>query len=560
VLGIVAALTIAVPLGATAGTTGKGSGGKPTFIAPGLLAGAKNNPNQKLHVIIQSSAGVSDATTKIKGLGATVRKQLNVIGAVAVDITAGKLASLSKQTGLTITADAPVRLSGTLNYSTQLWPYASGVALGWGYPLAPAPQAPTIAIVDSGIQANRADFDNGTRVLPQVNLASLTPNSPGDGRGHGTFVAAVAAGSAPGYAGAAPNAKVLPIDVMDDTGKALTSDVIAACTYILQNKDRLNIKVANFSLHSGAMNHFYNDPLDQAVEKLWFAGIFVVAAAGNYGSAAGPSGVMNAPGNDPFVMTVGAADLGTSFGRWDDTIAPWSAWGYTEDGFAKPEISAPGRYMVAGVPSTATLTSERPDHVVSTGYMQLSGTSFAAPVVAGAAAQLLARHPSWTPDQVKGALMLTAAPIGTMASGVGELNQGRALGVGNPPNPNSNLNAFKVSDPNGGLVFNSASWVDTVTGNASWTDASWGDASWGDASWATASWGDAAWSDASWGDASWADASWADASWADTSSEDAVEGESGGLAPAMDAAAAAALQSSSLALPPGQAAVDPEVP
>jgi serine protease AprX len=308
------------------------------------------------------------------------------------------------------------------------------------------------------------------------------------------------------------------------------------------------------------MNHFYNDPLDQAVEKLWFAGIFVVAAAGNYGSASGPSGVMNAPGNDPFVMTVGAADLGTSFGRSDDTIAPWSAWGYTEDGFAKPEISAPGRYMVAAVPSTATLTSERPDHVVSSGYMQLSGTSFAAPVVAGAAAQLLARHPSWTPDQVKGALMLTAAPIGTMASGVGELNQGRALGVGNPPNPNSNLNAFKVSDPNGGLVFNSASWVDTVTGNASWTDASWGDASWGDASWATASWGDAAWSDASWGDASWADASWADASWADTSSEDAVEGESGGLAPAMDAAAAAALQSSSLALPPGQAAVDPEVP
>jgi serine protease AprX len=560
VLGIVAALTIAVPLGATAGTSGKGSGGKPTFIAPGLLAGAKNNPNQKIHVIIQSSAGVSDATNKIKGLGATVRKQLNVIGAVAVDITAGKLASLSKQTGLTITADAPVRLSGTINYSTQLWPYASGVALGWGYPLAPAPQAPTIAIVDSGIQANRADFDNGTRVLPQVNLASLTPNSPGDGRGHGTFVAAVAAGSAPGYAGAAPNAKVLPIDVMDDSGKALTSDVIAACTYILQNKDRLNIKVANFSLHSGAMNHFYNDPLDQAVEKLWFAGIFVVAAAGNYGSASGPSGVMNAPGNDPFVMTVGASDLGTSFGRSDDTIAPWSAWGYTEDGFSKPEISAPGRYMVAAVPSTATLTSERPDHVVSTGYMQLSGTSFAAPVVAGAAAQLLARHPSWTPDQIKGALMLTAAPIGTMASGVGELNQGRALGVSNPPNPNSNLNVFKVSDPLGGLVFNSASWVDTVTGNASWTDASWGDASWGDASWATASWGDAAWSDASWGDASWADASWADASWADTSSEDAVEGESGGLAPAMDAAAAAALQSSSLALPPGQAAADPEVP
>src|ERR1700747_706204 len=67
VLGIVAALTIAGPLGATAGTSGKGSGGKPTFIAPGLLAGAKNNPNQKIHVIIQSSAGGAGRTDKNKG-------------------------------------------------------------------------------------------------------------------------------------------------------------------------------------------------------------------------------------------------------------------------------------------------------------------------------------------------------------------------------------------------------------------------------------------------------------------------------------------------------------
>src|SRR5207244_7370357 len=107
--------------------------------------------------------------------------------------------------------------------------------MGWGSSLSPAPSAPTIAIVDSGIDANRADSATGARVLPQVNLASLTPNSPGDGRGHGTFVASIAAGSAPGHAGAAPSARVLPIDVMDDSGKALTSDVIAACAYILQN-------------------------------------------------------------------------------------------------------------------------------------------------------------------------------------------------------------------------------------------------------------------------------------------------------------------------------------
>src|SRR5207253_11490949 len=117
------------------------------------------------------------------------------------------------------------------------------------------------------------------------------------------------------------NARILMIDVMDDSGTALTSDVIAACSYILQNKTALNIKVANFSLHSGAKNHFYNDPLDRAVEKLWFNGVFVVAAAGNYGNAAGPSGVMFAPGNDPFVMTVGAVDIGNSIKPNDDQAA-----------------------------------------------------------------------------------------------------------------------------------------------------------------------------------------------------------------------------------------------
>ncbi|MFY9579899.1 MAG: S8 family serine peptidase [Gaiellaceae bacterium] len=565
VLGIVAALTIAVPLGATASSKGNGNSGKndATFIAPALLQGAATNPDQKLHVIIQSSSGVDDAKVKLRGLGGDVRKQLGLIGAVAVDISAGKLKQLAKSPGLTITADAPIKLSA-VHFSTDMWPYESGNARLWGTPGHPAPDTPTIAIVDSGIDANRADFDGGARVLPQVTMTSRTPNSPGDGRGHGTFVASIAAGSAPGHAGASPNSRLLMIDVMDDSGTALTSDVIAACNYILQNKDALNIKVANFSLHSGAKNHFYNDPLDRAVEKLWFNGVFVVAAAGNYGVPIGPSGVMYAPGNDPFVMTVGAVDLGNSLKPFDDKAAPWSAWGYTEDGFRKPELGAPGRYMVGAVPMSATLATQRPDHIVSPGYMELSGTSFAAPVVAGTAAQMLARHPSWTPDQLKGVLMVTAKPLPQAmpgSAGVGEINAARAANYpGTAPNPNKGLNAFLAADAAGALLFNAASWSDFVKTNASWTTASWGDASWGDASWSAASWGDLAWSAASWGDASWADASWADASWADMSSEDAAEGDASGPAPVMDAAAAAELQADpDLALPLDQVAADPVV-
>jgi serine protease AprX len=537
-MATLAALTLVVPLSAGA-DSGKDKGnGNGTYISPGLLKNADNNPGQKLHVIIQSTDGVSGAAGSVNGLGASIRRQLQSANAVAVDITAGKLASLAKKSGLTITPDSTVKLSAT---TTQLWPYTSGNAYLWGSVTNPAPQAPTIAVVDSGIQSNRADFDGGSRVAAQVNLASTTPNSPGDGRGHGTFVAGIAAGSAAGMAGAAPNAKIVSLDVMDDTGTARTSDVIAACDWILANKSTYNIRVANFSLHSGMRANFYNDPLDRAVEKLWFNNVFVVAAAGNYGTGSSPSGVMYAPGNDPFVMTVGAIDLGTSVYASDDTAAPWSAWGMTEDGFSKPEIGAAGRYMVGPVPTSSTLVSERPDHVVSPGYMELSGTSFAAPVVAGAAAQVLARHPGWTPDQVKGALMLTARSLPSAipgSLGVGGVNAYRAAMLSSAPNPNLALRKFVTS----GMLFDSAAWLSTVQANASWADASWADASWADASWSAASWADASWADASWADASWADASWADASWADASWADNVDGEGNGTQPAATADAVASLQ------------------
>jgi serine protease AprX len=541
-MAALAALTLIVPLSAGA-DSGKGSGG--TFISPGLLDKAQTDPGKKIHVIVQSTDGVSGALESISGLGAEVRRRLASANAIAIDITAGKLASLSKNSGLTVTPDSPVRLSGTIS-TTQLWPYTSGAAWLWGSPLNPAPPAPTIAVIDSGIDSNRADFDGGSRVAAQVNLASMSPNSPGDGRGHGTFVAGIAAGSAAGYAGAAPNAKIVSLDVMDDTGTARTSDVIAACDWILANKSAYNIRVANFSLHSGARNHFYNDPLDRAVERLWFNNVFVVAAAGNYGTASGPSGVMYAPGNDPFVMTVGAIDVGTSVYSYDDTAAPWSAWGATEDGFSKPELGAAGRFMVGPVPMSGTLVTQRPDHVVAPGYMELSGTSFAAPIVAGAAAQILARHPGWTPDQVKGALMLTARPLSSATPGslgVGGINAYKAATLNYAPNPNLALRKFVTSSGSGSeLRFDAASWLSAISANASWADASWADASWADASWSAASWADASWADASWADASWADASWADASWADSAKEDGADGDGDGSQPALTADAIRALQ------------------
>jgi len=495
------------------------------YLSPGLLDAAKASPNSTFDVIVQGSGGESTAevATEVRsardhdpGRGVGLRNQFRSLSAVAAQLTGRQILRLAHRSDIqAITTDAPVVLSGYS--STQRWPYVAGLYGVWNQ--AAAANAPAIAIVDSGIQASRSDF--GGRVVAEVNLSSALPNSPGDGRGHGTFVAAVAAGEKFGRAGASPKSKIVSIDVMNDAGMAMTRDVIAAADWILANKAAYNIRVANFSLHSASQASVFFDPLDRAVEKLWFNGVVVVAAAGNYGADGSPSGVPFAPGNDPFVITVGAADINRSVRTSDDFAAPWSTWGYTLDGFAKPELGAPGRYMVAAVPSTSTLMIERPTNVRPYSTMELSGTSFAAPVVAGAAAQVLARHPEWTPDQVKGALMLSAkhAPSATPGSlGVGMVNASGAAAVSNPPNPNAALSPFVVATGDGsGPVFDAASWANLAQSDASWASASWANASWANASWANASWANASWANASWANASWSAASWASASWANAS-------------------------------------------
>jgi len=498
-----------------------------------LLEKARANPGATLSVIVQGrgslkSAGVANKVLSAAGArpgGARVKRQFVTISGVSADLTGAQLLQLAGDPSLaSITADSRVRLAGYSN--NQQWPYQSELSKFWDKMQNGGVQAPTVAVVDSGIDAGRTDF--GGRVIKQVTMTSLLPNSSGDGRGHGTFVAGVLAGSAAGYAGGAANAKIVSLDVMDDSGMAITSDVIAAADWIYQNKDAYGIKVANFSLHNSVANSFMYDPLDKAVEKLWFSGVVVVASSGNYGTATGPSGVLYSPGNDPFVITAGASDIEGTLSTSDDVAAPWSAYGYTLDGFLKPDVGAPGRYVIGAVPTTSTLTTERPASVVSPGYMQLSGTSFSAPVVAAAAEYVLAMHPSFTPDQVKGALMVAAVapPTATPNSlGVGEIKADKAAAVSSPPNANLGLDKYVISDPAGGSgrVFDAASWANAAKADASWNTASWASASWSSASWNTASWASASWSTASWATASWSDTSVAtssgDASWADDGSK-----------------------------------------
>ncbi len=573
-----------------------------TVVEAGLLERAKANPRQMFRVIVQSANGakaaetafetvekaddqqlqneeklaqqnektaektIEKAKTKANRTKASAERELwrarrdeakalrnaargelddrfDFIGGVSLEMSGRRLERLARGSSLIITEDVEVVFLdsgssyGQYNYSSnQLWAHESGVSAFWyGTPR----QMPAIAIVDSGIDKNLPDFAG--RTIKQVNfVTSGKSNGALDGRGHGSFVAGIAAGSAKNYAGVAPNAPLISLDVMDDSGSGRTSDVIAATEWIFKNHDADDIKVVNYSLHGGGTARFYNDPLNKAVSKLWHAGIVVVAAAGNYGVDGKPSGVLFAPGNNPFVITVGAIDIGGTSRTNDDDRAPWSAYGRTQDGFWKPEICAPGRMMIGPVPMTSTLANEKASKIKTSGYVELSGTSFAAPVISGIAAQILARNPDMTPDQVKGAVMRRARDVPRAernSCGVGQVNAVRAvLNATKSSNPNAGLNRFLGTDAaTGQTVFNAVSWSDAIRSDVSWDAVSWTDVSWSDVSWDAVSWSDVSWTDVSWSDVSWSDVSWEDAA-GDTGSPD---GSGIPLTPAEELAAAA---------------------
>jgi serine protease AprX len=489
------------------------------FVPPPLQNQAAANPDATLNVIVLGQPGTSSSVLRdrVRGAGGKHLVPFSVIRGMVADLTGSQLLSLASDPSVrSITPNGRVR--GQSITSGTIWPQATGVNTLWSSSSSPAPSAPAIAVVDSGVDTSRTG-DFGNRILGSVDFTGAS-NGSKDANGHGTMVAGIAVGASSLYPGASPKSGIYSLRVVRSDGSANTGDVIAATDWIYTHAFSNNIRVANFSLRNSFPNYAGYDPLDAAVRRLWLTGTVVVASAGNNGSGR----MLYAPANDPFVITVGASDIADTVGRQDDSNAPWTSYGATAEGFAKPELGAPGRWMIAPVPGTSTLATTFPDRIVTPGYMWMSGTSFSAPVVSGIAAQILARHPGFTPDQVKGALMLTAktAPLATSLSlGVGEVDAAAAAAVTNPPNPNLGLRQFVKADADGNPSFDWDAWSAYVSTNASWTDASWTDASWTDASWTDASWTDASWTDASWTDASWTDASWTDASWTDASWTDA---------------------------------------
>jgi serine protease AprX len=282
-----------------------------------------------------------------------------------------------------------------------------------------------VAIIDSGIASWHDDLTDagvGQRVARFVDFVDGF-ESAHDAYGHGTHVAGIIAGN--GYdsdgarTGIAPAANLVVLRVLDGAGHGYISDVIAAIDYAIAQRSALNIRVMNLSVASGVYESFNTDPLTLAAKRAVDAGIVVVAAAGNNGrnqNGHAQYGGVTAPGNAPWVLTVGASSHMGTIDRGDDTIAAFTSRGPTAyDYAAKPDLVAPGigieslsnpdssLYVSA---SPYLLSGTRPTSYLP--YLSLSGTSMSAPVVAGTAALMLQANPSLTPNHVKAILQYTA--------------------------------------------------------------------------------------------------------------------------------------------------------
>ncbi|MEO7273399.1 MAG: S8 family peptidase [Vicinamibacterales bacterium] len=293
-----------------------------------------------------------------------------------------------------------------------------------------------VATIDSGISAAHDTIAAG-RVVHWMDFVSHL-EVPYDDYGHGTHVAGIIAASDSGgdRRGVAPGASLIVLKALDGTGSGRVSDVIAAVDYAIANRDRFNIRVINLSVAASVYESYHTDPLAQAALRAVRAGIVVVAAAGNFGrtpTGETQMGSIAAPGNAPWVLTVGASDDRATPDPADDVVAAFSSRGPTAiDGLPKPDLIAPGVGIEAAADPASTLFALQPQarawddaHLGGLPSLSMSGTSMAAPVVAGTVALIAQAAPGLTPNAIKAILEFTAQPRAgedDTAQGTGLLN------------------------------------------------------------------------------------------------------------------------------------------
>jgi|GEM_PF-5277461 len=343
-------------------------------------------------------------------------------------------------------------------------------------------QGVKVAVLDSGVRENHPDMHNLTKVV--INARATGAN---DKNGHGSHVIGIINGddSLGRYKGVAPNASVLSVQIADNEGFCREADLIAGLQWVHKNKAAHNIKIVNLSLNGAVPSSYKTNPICAAVETLMMTGVTCVVAAGNRGAVA--NAVQFAPANDPFCITVGALDNADDTVTANDSLAPFSSRGATVDQHAKPEIVAPGRKIVSALASSScTLAGQFPERRVGTDYIRLSGTSMAAPVVAGVLALLFERFPNVTPNQAKWLLTETMKPYP---------GQVGSAGVVDPVALLARAALGNIGQANQGLQYNNtvAEKLSSLAGTTTTTSAYWDSAYWDSAYWDSAYWDSAYW-------------------------------------------------------------------
>ncbi len=387
------------------------------LVAPlGLLAlagpAAAAEPTARVIVVDRATLSANGAATDVTGVGGRVSKSLSAASAVLTDLTAEQQAALRRIPTVTVTPDVKVSLTAdsaataTTRAPAAVFPQQTGATQLWSRGI-------------SGIGVNVAVLDTGISPLPDfagrlrsgVDLSGEgNPNQ--DSYGHGTFVAGLIAGDGSSsngqYKGEAPAAGLVPVKVAGASGVTDLATVIDGVGWVIAHRASENIRVLNMSLGYMPTQSTVVNPLDQAVERAWQAGITVVTSAGNSGPY---NGTILSPGDDPLVITAGSVDDQAKATTKDDTAATFSSVGPTSpDGWFKPDIVTSGRSVVSLRAPGSTISAQNPTAAVGSGNFVGSGTSFSSAITSGAAALLLAAHPGDRPDDVKAALLGTARP------------------------------------------------------------------------------------------------------------------------------------------------------
>lgn len=522
------------------------------LLAASLLHAPTADPQPFLSIVVRERTPSSQvAEDLIQSVGGRVTRPLPLIDGFAADVPADHLAMLGGTDGpiAEVSVDGRVRMAaaGTDAYDSL------DPNLAWRRSIR-LPQLPdgidgsgvTVAMIDTGV-AHVPDL--GQRVVARVDF---TPGGAGDDAyGHGTHLAGLIAGNGAAsggkWRGVAPGAHLVSVKVAGPDGSTDVSVVIAALQWVVTHRDQYGIKVLNLAFGTDSVQPYAIDPLNAAVERAWAAGITVVVSAGNRGPSAG---TINKPGDDPFVITAGAADLKQTPERWDDEVAPFSSRGRTQDGFEKPDLVAPGTTIVATRDAGSTIDGLHPQAIVDGDYFKGTGTSQAGAIVSGVAALMYEANPSLRPNAVKGILMGTAFKTAAYrvggGSGLVDATGAVLAATSAPSNPNLGLipsvgagsleasrGHFHVEtdlDGDGqpdlvegeidvlGDPWDSTSWSSTSWSSTSWSSTSWSsliaeNSGWSSTSWSSTSWSGTSWSSTSWSSNSWSSTSWSSVTW-----------------------------------------------